>query len=152
MTTPSLHALKLPVLTGLALVAATLFALAAVPAISNAGGGGVGSGGTKSKDSSGGGKRQSAASKQRYHRIFDRQKRAQKRWANRVAHCESGKDPKATALNGEYRGAFMFLRRSWKDAPKSPGGDPIRYTYKTQAVVAIALKRQLGTKPWPHCG
>ena len=52
------------------------------------------------------------------------------------------------AANGDY----VFLRQTWDAAPKSPGGDPIDYTYKVQAVVAVALKQQLGTGPWPVCG
>ncbi len=88
----------------------------------------------------------------KYHRLWHRVPRKEKRWASVVAECESGKDPNLTALGGRYRGAFMFLRRTWSRAPKSPGGDPIDYAYRVQAVVAVALKRQLGTGPWPVCG
>ncbi|KAB2859068.1 MAG: hypothetical protein F9K43_24085, partial [Bauldia sp.] len=74
------------------------------------------------------------------------------RWAARVAQCESGRDPNAVALQGRYRGAFMFTRDAWKTSPKSPGGDPIDYSYRTQAVVAVHLKKRDGTRPWPVCG
>ena len=88
----------------------------------------------------------------KYHRLWDKVTRKDKRWANRVANCESGKDPDAVALKGRYRGAFMFTRDAWKTSPKSPGGDPIDYSYRTQAVVAVHLKKRDGTRPWPVCG
>lgn len=88
----------------------------------------------------------------KYLRLWERVTRRDKRWANRVAVCESGKDPNAVALRGRYRGAFMFTRDAWKTSPKTPGGDPIDYSYKTQAVVAVHLKKRDGTRPWPVCG
>lgn len=88
----------------------------------------------------------------KYVRLWDRVTPKDKRWANRVAVCESGKDPDAVALRGRYRGAFMFTRDAWKTSPKTPGGDPIDYSYKTQAVVAVHLKKRDGTRPWPVCG
>lgn len=88
----------------------------------------------------------------KYHRLWDRVDKKDKRWASRVAECESGTDPDLTALNGRYRGAFMFTRDAWKTSPKTPGGDPIDYSYKTQAVVAVHLKKRDGTAPWPVCG
>jgi len=94
----------------------------------------------------------SSATPAKYHRLWDRVNRKNRRWARRVAKCESGKDPKAVALNGRYRGAFMFTRDAWKTSPKTPGGDPIDYSYKTQAVVAVHLKKRDGTRPWPVCG
>ena len=51
-----------------------------------------------------------------------------------------------------YRGAFQFMKSTWRVSPKSPGGDPIAYNYKTQAVVAVALKNQDGAGHWPTCG
>lgn len=94
----------------------------------------------------------SSATPAKYKRLWNKVTRKDKRWANRVAECESGKDPKAVALKGRYRGAFMFTRDAWKTSPKSPGGDPIAYSYKTQAVVAVHLKKRDGTRPWPVCG
>jgi hypothetical protein len=44
------------------------------------------------------------------------------------------------------------MRSTWRVSPKSPGGDPTAWNYRTQAVVAVALKRQQGTSPWPVCG
>jgi Transglycosylase-like domain len=95
---------------------------------------------------------QTPTSVSRYERLWDRIPFAERRWAHQTAECESGRDPNAIGGGGMYRGAFQFLRSSWKHAPRSPGGDPIDYSYRTQAVVAVALKRQLGTKPWPVCG
>ena len=94
----------------------------------------------------------SARTSDRYERLYRRATTREKRWAHRTAECESGGNPRAIGGGGAYRGAFQFLRSSWNAAPKSPGGDPIRYTYRVQAVVAIHLKRQMGTRPWPVCG
>jgi hypothetical protein len=93
-----------------------------------------------------------SATPAKYHRLWDKVGKKDKRWANRVAKCESGKDPNAVALKGQYRGAFMFTRDAWKTSPKTPGGDPIDYSYRTQAVVAVHLKKRDGTRPWPVCG
>lgn len=88
----------------------------------------------------------------RYARLWQRVSKRNKRWAHRVANCESGHNPRAIGGGGRYRGAFQFLRSTWRRTPRSPGGDPIRYPFKTQAVVAVSLKRNQGTSPWPNCG
>jgi hypothetical protein len=75
-----------------------------------------------------------------------------KRWAKRVSRCESGGNPNAIGAGGLYRGAFQFSRPTWKTSPRSPGGDPIDYTYKTQGFVAVRLKMRAGMGPWPNCG
>ena len=92
----------------------------------------------------------SGASK--YKRLWRRTSRHNKHWANRTAECESGKDPNAIGGGGRYRGAFQFMKSTWRTSPKSPGGDPIDYSYKTQAVVAVALKKRDGAGHWPVCG
>ena len=93
------------------------------------------------------------ASGDKYDRIWEQDVRAaEKRWARDTAECESGGDPDAIGGGGQYRGAFQFLKSTWRDAPRSPGGDPIDYDYRTQAVVAVMLKRELGSSPWPVCG
>jgi soluble lytic murein transglycosylase-like protein len=122
-----------------ALIGATGVAMSS-SAIAASGGTGVTSGG----DSKSGGSK--------YKRLWRKTSRHNKHWANKTAECESGKDPNAIGGGGQYRGAFQFMRSSWKNAPKTPGGDPIDYGYKTQAVVAVALKKKMGTKPWPVCG
>ena len=88
----------------------------------------------------------------RYERLWDRVSLRDKRWAHQTAECESGGDPKAIGGGGIYRGAFQFMRSTWKAAPKSPGGDPIAYPYRTQAVVAVALMHEDGAGHWPVCG
>ncbi len=89
----------------------------------------------------------------RYSKIWTAQVRpAERRWAHRTAECESGGDPDAIGGGGLYRGAFQFMRSTWKASPKSPGGDPIAYSYRTQAVVAVMLKRRDGAGHWPVCG
>jgi len=75
-----------------------------------------------------------------------------KRWARSVAACESGNDPNALGAGGLYRGAFQFQRSTWQTAPRSPGGDPIRFSYRTQAFVAVRLKMRDGAGHWPNCG
>jgi hypothetical protein len=99
---------------------------------------------------SSGGDSKTGASK--YKRLWRKTSRHNKHWANKTAECESGKDPNAIGGGGTYRGAFQFMKSSWHHAPKTPGGDPVDYSYKTQAVVAVALKKREGTKPWPVCG
>jgi hypothetical protein len=88
----------------------------------------------------------------KYNRLWERVSYRDRRWAHRTAECESGGDPDALGSGGRYRGAFQFMRSTWESAPKSPGGDPIRYSYRTQAVVAVALKNRDGTGHWPVCG
>lgn len=88
----------------------------------------------------------------KYERIWDRLPVRDKRWARSTSECESGGDPDAIGSGGLYRGAFQFTRSTWKASPKSPGGDPIAYPYRTQAVVAILLKNRDGAQHWPVCG
>src|SRR3954453_8340378 len=121
-----------------ALIGATAFAMS-TSAVASSGGVTASSGG----DSGGGSK---------YKRIWRRTSHHKRHWANKTAECESGKDPNAIGGGGQYRGAFQFLKQSWHHAPKTPGGAPIDYGYKTQAVVALAVKKREGKKPWPVCG
>jgi hypothetical protein len=101
------------------------------------------SGGTSTTSGGGGDK---------YQRLWDNVSRSNKRWASQTAKCESGKNPDAIGGGGRYRGAFQFMKSTWRHAPKSPGGDPIKYPYRTQAVVAVFLKKRDGTGHWPNCG
>ena len=88
----------------------------------------------------------------RYDRIWFAFPRGTRRWAHRTSECESGSNPRAIGGGGLYRGAFQFLKSTWRSSPKSPGGDPIAYSYRTQAVVAVMLKRRDGAGHWPVCG
>lgn len=88
----------------------------------------------------------------KYDRLWNRVVPADKRWAHETSECESGGDPNAIGAGGIYRGAFQFMRSTWKGSPKSPGGDPIAYPYRTQAVVAVMLKNRDGANHWPVCG
>jgi hypothetical protein len=93
-----------------------------------------------------------ASHKRTYDRTFKRNvSKKNKRWAKRVARCESGGNPNAIGGGGAYRGAFQFMRSTWRTAPRSPGGDPVDYSYKTQAFVAVRLKARAGGSPWPNC-
>ena len=90
--------------------------------------------------------------KELYDGLWNRKvKPANKRWARRVAACESGMNPDALGADGIYRGAFQFGEGTWKTAPQSPGGDPIAYSYRTQAFVAVRLKTRDGAGHWPNC-
>ena len=124
----------------MALIGATAVAMTS-SAVALSGGVSASSGGTGS-----------GSGDSKYKRLWHKTSRHNKHWANKTAECESGKDPNAIGGGGQYRGAFQFMKSSWKNAPKTPGGDPIDYGYKTQAVVAVALKKHMGTKPWPVCG
>ena len=141
-----------PALIGSAIAAiaavAVLARLAGAPAASASGGIGTGGGGGGGGATGGGG----GATAPKYVRLWNKVSSRDKRWARNTSECESGGDPKAIGGGGTYRGAFQFMKSTWRASPKSPGGDPIRYTYKTQAVVAVHLKQQQGTSPWPVCG
>lgn len=89
----------------------------------------------------------------RYKRLWEDLSDKNKRWARRTSECESGGDRNAHGGGGAYHGAFQFALSTWRNAPKSPGGDPHKYSWKTQAVVAVYLKKRDGARThWPHCG
>jgi hypothetical protein len=133
-----------------ALVALTGLALALVGTLGLGEAGAASSGGIG--DSSSTSSTSTSAEPTKYKRLWERVPRRDRSWARSTAKCESGGDPKAIGGGGRYRGAFQFLRSTWKRAPKSPGGDPVRYSYRTQAVVAVGLKRREGAGHWPVCG
>jgi hypothetical protein len=133
--------------------AALTLVLGATSALAGPDSGGIGYSGSEAQPSgsgSSGGADNRTPSK--YNRLWDRVSPDDRDWARKVSWCESGRDPDALGLGGQYRGAFMFTRDAWKTSPKTPGGDPIDYSYRTQAVVAVALKKRDGTRPWPVCG
>ena len=113
------------------------------------------SGGMTTSDGGGtgtGGDSQRTSSARHYASLYEKYGPRTKRWARKTSECESGGDPDAIGGGGKYRGAFQFMRSTWRSSPKSPGGDPIRYTWKTQAVVAVELKQRDGAGHWPVCG
>ena len=142
---PKLRVVLLLLLAAAAILAASSAASIA-PAGASPGSGGVSTGSGEEADDA------SARREAKYERLWDEVSRRNKRWARSTAECESGRDPKAIGGGGKYRGAFQFLKSTWRRAPKSPGGDPIKYRYRTQAVVAVALKRKDGGHHWPNCG
>ena len=136
----------------LAALTASSLLLAGTLAIGEAGAassGGIGEETSVPTSSEGGG---DSVNRGKYNRLWERVSFRDRRWAHSTSDCESGGDPDAIGGGGRYRGAFQFQRSTWRAAPKSPGGDPIRYTWRTQAVVAVALKRRDGTGHWPVCG
>jgi hypothetical protein len=136
--------------TFIAAAAMTLL-LGAASAFAGGGSGGIGYGSDNQAQASGTGSADNRTPA-KYHRLWDRVSPTDRDWAREVSWCESGRDPDALGLGGQYRGAFMFTWDAWKTSPKTPGGDPIDYSYRTQAVVAVALKKRDGTRPWPVCG
>ena len=126
-------------------VAVTVTALTGEANASTAGGIGSGpAGATKS-----------AATKRagtKYVRLWRSFSVRDRRWARNTSQCESGSNPRAIGGGGTYRGAFQFMISTWNNSPQSPGGDPIRFSYRTQAVVAVLLKKRVGSSPWPVCG
>ena len=147
MTENPLRAGAMPQLLAIAL--ALLFALAGL-LFTAAGAGAAASGGISNYEPAGDGDANVTPTK--YDRIWDGLASPQRRWARRTSECESGRDPDAIGGGGLYRGAFQFMRSTWKNAPRSPGGDPIDYSYRTQAVVAVLLKQRDGASHWPNCG
>jgi hypothetical protein len=131
-----------------AVVMAVIAMIAGVAtADAGASGGGIGTGG-----GGGGGGADAKQAGSRYAGIWEGYSQRNRRWARSTSQCESGGDPNAIGGGGKYRGAFQFLRSTWRNSPKSPGGDPIRYSWKTQAVVAVELKQRDGAGHWPVCG
>ena len=118
----------------------------AVATVSSANAASSGSGGTAT------GSDAPTANASKYENLWAKVSLKDRQWARSTAECESGKNPDAIGNGGMFRGAFQFMKSTWKSAPKSPGGDPIDYPYKTQAVVAVALKNQDGAGHWPNCG
>jgi hypothetical protein len=125
-------------------VALWAFVMAVVMMVAAAANAHAGSGGTSATSTTSGGSK--------YSRLWDGISRKNKRWARRTSECESGGNAKAVSSGGTYRGAFQFTLYTWRHAPKSPGGDPVNYPWRTQAVVAVYLKKQEGTGAWPVCG
>lgn len=143
---PRLILLSLLALAGAAIVS---FAVGAEASAKSSGGIAVGGGGSTAvgDDST-----EQNAAPAGYVRIWDGIPAREKRWARSTSQCESGGDPDAIGGGGSYRGAFQFLRSTWRASPKSPGGDPIDFDYRTQAVVAVLLKMRDGANHWPVCG
>jgi len=146
---PSPAAAKPKLRIGLLLMAA--LAMLAVFSVSSTAPAGADSGGVSPGDGKGS-DGESAKAEAKFERLWDKVSRHDRRWARSTAKCESGGDPKAIGGGGKYRGAFQFLKSTWRASPKSPGGDPIDYPYRTQAVVAVALKHRDGAGHWPNCG
>ena len=133
-----------------AALAALAISSVAMTGIADARGGGTPVGGSESTPPST--TPAPTVNERKYARIWAKARAVDKRWAKTTSRCESGGNPDAIGGGGAYRGAFQFTKSTWRTSPKSPGGDPIAYKFKTQAVVAVALKHREGTKPWPVCG
>ena len=140
--------------SALAVVAMGLIIVSDASAASS---GGIGTGGTGSTGVTQGDTREGSETRNervglKFERLWDRFPVGDRRWARTTSQCESGGDPDAIGGGGVYRGAFQFMRSTWKASPKSPGGDPIAFPYRTQAVVAVLLMHRDGRGHWPVCG
>lgn len=71
------------------------------------------------------------------------------RW-DLLAKCESGGNPRAVSRTGKFRGAYQFMRSTWRSVGGS--GDPAAASLAEQTYRAQRLYAQRGTQPWPHCG
>ncbi|MET0750854.1 MAG: transglycosylase family protein [Solirubrobacterales bacterium] len=140
--------------SALAVVAMGLIIVSDASAASS---GGIDTGGTGSTGVTQGDTREGSETRNervglKFERLWDRFPVGDRRWARTTSQCESGGDPDAIGGGGVYRGAFQFMRSTWKASPKSPGGDPIAFPYRTQAVVAVLLMHRDGRGHWPVCG
>ena len=119
------------------------------PAQASATSGGVGSGGVGLHDLD-----QSSTERvgTKYARIWDRTSSPTSAGRSRPAKCESGGDPDAIGSGGLYRGAFQFMRSTWKASPKSPGGDPIAYPYRLRPSSRCCSSTATAPSHWPVCG
>ena len=88
----------------------------------------------------------------KYDRLWDRVPARRSAGRSDVAECESGRTRTRSPSAASTAAPSCSCSRPGRRSPKSPGGDPIDYSYKTQAVVAVALKKRDGTGHWPVCG
>jgi hypothetical protein len=141
------HRMRVALAAAIAILMAAMVILAM--AFTSAGPARAGSGGLGTTSSGGTG---DGGASGKYDRLWDRTSKKEKRWARSTSQCESGGNARIHGGGGSYHGAFQFTLSTWRSAPKSPGGDPHTDPWKTQAVVAIYLKRRAGSSPWPNCG
>jgi hypothetical protein len=77
-------------------------------------------------------------------------------WAA-LRQCESSGNYTVVSANGRYRGAYQFSQATWDGvarmhASSLVGVDPAAANPADQDAMALALWRQSGWSPWPHCG
>ena len=70
---------------------------------------------------------------------------------DRLADCESGRNPGAYNPSGPYYGAFQFSMGTWTSSPVNMTGDPRDYSYEVQKQAARRLQAERGWAPWPSC-
>ena len=124
-------------------LAGIMFATAA-----QGGSGGVGSGG--GGDGGGGG---DSGTSSKYERIWHDFSAKDKHWAHQTSRCESGEDPN---IHGRRRCLPRRLPVHEVDLAELAQVGRRRtltdYSWKTQAVVAVLLKKRDGAGHWPNCG
>ena len=68
----------------------------------------------------------------------------------RIAECESGGNPRAVSVGGQYRGKYQFSRETWRAL--GGRGDPATAPEWLQDRLALKLYRRHSSTPWPNCG
>jgi hypothetical protein len=69
---------------------------------------------------------------------------------DRLAVCESGRDPAAVSPGGRYRGAFQFSLPTWRAA--GGAGDPVDASYTEQKRVTMGWAQAVEpSTQWPVC-
>jgi len=69
---------------------------------------------------------------------------------DRLAVCESGRDPTAVSPTGRYRGAFQFSLATWHAA--GGAGDPVDASYDQQKQIAVTWASAVDpATQWPVC-
>ncbi|MBA3654561.1 MAG: transglycosylase family protein [Actinobacteria bacterium] len=68
---------------------------------------------------------------------------------DRLADCESGRNPRAVGGRGRFFGAFQFLPSTWRSLGMA--GNPVDYDYATQKAVAARIPVSAWSRQFPAC-
>ena len=68
----------------------------------------------------------------------------------RIAACESHRNPRAIGGGGAFRGKYQFVYGTWRAV--GGRGDPAAASEAEQDLRAALLLRRAGTAAWPVCG
>ena len=86
----------------------------------------------------------------RVRRRWRRTVRPYRATLTRIAHCESGNNPRAVSSTGTYRGLLQFDYQTWGSVGGS--GDPAGASRLEQLYRGALLYKRRGPAPWPICG
>lgn len=68
---------------------------------------------------------------------------------DRLAGCESGRNPRAVGGGGRYWGAFQFLLSTWRSLGGT--GNPIDHSYEYQKSIAAKIPVSAWGRQFPVC-